>query len=142
MGDNIKEEIWSQIKDMQVVFLATMDNEGPWVRPVTMLHFNKKLWVGTETGSEKVRQVKENNKAEFCLYLDQGEQKVGYIRGQCDVNIVEDKDTKKQLADQMPFFKQFWKEYDDPGYTLLQFDLKKIEYMKPGTYDIEKISFP
>ena len=141
MGDDIKKEIWSHFKNMQVVFLATMDCEQPRVRPVTVLHFNEKLWVGTGTGSAKVKQVKNNNKAGFCLYLDQGEQKVGYIRGQCDVNIIEDKDTKKQLADQMPFFKQFWKGYDDPEYTLLQFDLKEIEYMRPGSFNIEKISF-
>ncbi len=140
MGDDIKKEVWSHFKNMQVVFLATLDHEQPRVRPVTMLHFNKKLWVGTSTGCAKVKQVKRNKKVEFCLYIDQSEQKVGYIRGQCDVNIIEDKETRKQLADQMPYFKQFWQGYDDPEYTLLQFSLKEIEYIKPGTFKVEKIS--
>ena len=141
MSDDLRKEIWSYFKDMQVVFLTTMDNEQPRVRPVSMLHFNKKLWVGTGTSSAKVRQLKNNNKAEFCLYIVQDEHNAGYIRGQCVVNIIEDKDTKQQLADQMPFFRQFWKGHDDPRYTLLQFDMKEIEFLKPGSFNTKKISF-
>lgn len=140
MTDDIKKEIWSHFKNMQVVFLATLDHEQPRVRPVTMLHFNEKLWVGTCTSDAKVKQVKHNKITEFCLYIDQGEHEVGYIRGQCDVNIIDDEETKRQLADQMPYFKQFWQGYDDPEYTLLQFNLKEIEYLKPGTFKVEKIS--
>jgi len=140
MGEDIKKEVWSYFKNIQTVFLATSDDEQPRVRPVTMVHFNEKLWVGTSTGCAKVKQLRRNNKAEFCLYIEQGEQKQGYVRGLCSVDIVEDEELKKQLAGQMPYFKYFWKGYDDPKYTLLQFRLKEIEFLNPGTFKIKKIS--
>jgi general stress protein 26 len=140
MGEDVKKEVWSYFKNMQTVFLATSDDEQARVRPVTMIHFNKKLWVGTSAGCSKVKQLKRNNKAEFCLYIEQGEQKQGYVRGLCSVDIIDDEELKKQLADQMPYFKYFWKGYDDPKYTLLQFNLKEIEFLNPGTFKIKKIS--
>jgi general stress protein 26 len=141
MNKDIKEEIWSYFQRMQVVFLATSDQGQARVRPVTMLHFDKKLWVGTSTRAQKTRQVKQNNKAEFCLYLEEGKEKQGYIRGECLIDIIEDKDIRKKLADQMPYFKNFWKGYDDPEYTLMKFNVKQIEYLKPGALGIKKIVF-
>jgi len=140
MGDDIEKKIWSYFKNMQTVFLATLDDDQPRVRPVTMLHFNEKLWVGTSAGDAKTKQVKRNNRVEFCLYIEEAEQKQGYIRGVCTVDIVEDVVLKKQLADQMPYFKYFWKGYDDPKYTLLRFNMREIEFLRPGSFKVAKVS--
>jgi len=43
------EEVWSQFEDFQHVFLATMEGDQPRVRPVTLINFDGKFWVTTDT---------------------------------------------------------------------------------------------
>ncbi len=136
---SLKNEVWSYFKDMQPVFLATSDNDQPRVRPVTMLKYNDKFWISTGTNDAKIRQIKENNKVEFCLFIK--EEKVsGYIRGTCEAIIVQDSETKKLLADNIPFFKEFWKNSDDPNYTLLEIVMKGVEYLKPGSFEATRFT--
>jgi general stress protein 26 len=136
---NLENEVQSHFKDIQMVFLATADGDQPKVRPVTMLHFNDKFWVGTGTDDAKIKQIKENKKVEFCLFIKE-EKASGYIRGQGEAIIVQDKETRKMLAENMPYFKDFWKGSDDPNYTLLEIVIKEIEYLKPGEFKVEKLT--
>jgi len=64
----------------------------------------------------------------------------GYIRGAGSANVIEDKETKKLLADNIPFFKEFWKTPDDPNFALLEIIIKGIEYLKPGEFSVERFS--
>ena len=142
MGNNIedvKKEVWAHFKDMQPVFLATIDGNIPRVRPVTLIHFDKKMWVTTGSGDAKIRQIKENQNIEFCLLLGVGENS-GYVRCMGQAEIVRDAATRKLLADNIPFFKQFWKTPDDPGYALLRIHTKEVEYVRPGTLHAERFS--
>ncbi|MGB3479491.1 MAG: pyridoxamine 5'-phosphate oxidase family protein [bacterium] len=139
MAENLKNEIWAYFKDMPAVFFATVDGDQPKVRPVTLLHFNGRFWIGTGTNAAKIKQIKENKKVEFCLFIEE-EKKSGYIRATSEALIVHDNETRKLLAENMPYFRTFWKSPDDPNYTLLEFVVKEIEYLKPGTFKVEKIS--
>jgi uncharacterized pyridoxamine 5'-phosphate oxidase family protein len=142
MGDSIedvKKEVWAHFKDMQPIFLATMDGNTPRVRPVTLIHFDKKMWVTTDSGSTKIRQIKANRNVEFCLLLGVGENS-GYVRCTGQAEIVSDAATRKLIADNTPFFKQFWRTADDPGYTLLRIHTKEVEYVRPGTLHAERFT--
>lgn len=139
MNEDIKKEVWGYFQKMQPVFLATCDMGQPRVRPVTLIHFNNKFWIGTGTDDAKIKQIKGNNKVEFCLFITQ-EKNSGYIRGISTANIVVDSEIKKQLSEQMPFFKEFWKNPDDPNYTLLEIVIKEIEYLKPGVYKASRLT--
>jgi uncharacterized pyridoxamine 5'-phosphate oxidase family protein len=86
-----------------------------------------------------MKQIRENNSIALCVPLKEGE-KGGYIRGEGKAIIVQNKDVKKLLADNIPFFKQFWKDTNDPNYALLEIALKEIEYLKPGAFKVEKLS--
>lgn len=136
---SLKDKVWGHFKDMQAVFLATTDGDQPKVRPVTLICFDNRLWIGTGTQSAKIKQIKKDKKVEFCLFLK--EDKVnGYIRGTGDAIIVQDNDTRKLLSDNMSYFKNFWKGPDDPNYTLLEIVIKEIEYLKPGGLKVEKLT--
>ena len=39
-----------------------------------------------------------------------------------------------------PSFNQYWKDADDPNYTLIEIQVKNIEYSRPGTYEIERFT--
>jgi uncharacterized pyridoxamine 5'-phosphate oxidase family protein len=142
MGNNIedvKKEVWAHFKDMQVIHLATIDGSMPRVRPVTLIHFDEKMWVTTNSGDAKIRQIKENDNVEFCLLLGVGENS-GYVRCMGQAEIVSDVATRKLVAENTPFFKTFWQDTNDPGYALLRIHAKDIEYLRPGAFKVETFS--
>ncbi len=137
--DDVKNKVWAYFKKMQNVFLATADLDQPKVRPVTMLYYNDRFWIGTGTGDAKIRQIEQNENVEFCL-LVKGENTTGYIRGTGKAVIIEDAATRKLLADAMPYFKDFWKDPADPRFTLLEMIIQQIEFMEPGKITVERFS--
>ncbi|UCD04923.1 MAG: pyridoxamine 5'-phosphate oxidase family protein [candidate division WOR-3 bacterium] len=137
--EEVKKEVWSQFKDMQVIYLATAEGDLPRVRPVTLIHFDKKMWVTTGSGDNKIRQIKENDNIEFCMPVVAGEN-TGYVRCIGKAEIVKDKETRILIADNTPFFKQFWKDTNDPTYALLHIRPRDIEYLKPGSLKAERFS--
>jgi uncharacterized pyridoxamine 5'-phosphate oxidase family protein len=134
----LKKDIWKKFKDMQVIHFATSDGKRVRVRPVTLLHINKKLWVSTGAKDAKMKQLKKNKNFEFCLTLKTKKYQ-GYLRGAGTVKIVRDLKTKRVISKKIPFFTQFWKEPSDPGFALLQLRVKEFEYLKPGGFLAEKI---
>ncbi|TES90927.1 MAG: hypothetical protein E3J87_08925 [Candidatus Cloacimonadota bacterium] len=138
-NENLKNEVWNHFKDVQSIFLATCDGKKARVRPVTLIYFNDKFWIATGANDAKIKQLKDNNNIEFCLMLEENESR-GYIRGAGAANIVQDNGTKKLLADNIPFFKDVWKDSEDPDFALLEIAIQEIEYMKPGKFEAERFS--
>lgn len=62
---NVLKKAWNSIEEFQHVFLATEDCSHPRVRPVTLISFEKRLWITTDTKSAKVKQIKKNPRLEF-----------------------------------------------------------------------------
>ncbi|MFB0508895.1 MAG: pyridoxamine 5'-phosphate oxidase family protein [bacterium] len=133
----IKKEVLSIFKDYQTVFLATAKDDQPRVRPVTLINFEKSFWVMTVTKDQKVRQIQKNPRIEFCLFLSKANRN-GYIRLAGKVKIVKDKKTKTKLAKHYDFFNKYWKNADDPNYTLLEIHPKEIEYLRQGEFRVHK----
>jgi general stress protein 26 len=136
---NAKAEVLQSFKKIQTVYYATCDGDMPRVRPMALIYYNDRFWVSTGTKNAKVKQIRENKNSEFCLLVGEGENK-GCIRCSGESVIIEDKETKRELAGVMPFFKEFWKDADDPNYTLIEIAVKKIEYLRPDTYEIERFA--
>jgi general stress protein 26 len=126
---DFKAEIWKRFKDYSHVFLASQENHQPRVRPVTLVNFDQRVWVLTDTRSAKVKQIRENPKIEFCLFFEEGEHH-GYIRAAGLAKIIEDKETKDEVARHCDFFTEHWESLDDPNYTLLELELEEIEYLR------------
>jgi general stress protein 26 len=136
---DMKKKVWSHFKNMQNVFLATAEKDQPAVRPVTMLYYDDRFWVGTGTRDAKIKHIQQNKKIEFCMLI-KGENETGYIRGSGVADVIEDTAARKSLADAMPYFKYFWKSPDDPRFTLLQIVIQRIEYMEPGKIAVKRFS--
>lgn len=137
--DDLKQEVWGHFNDLQVIYLATVEGSMPKVRPVTLIHFDRKMWVMTGSGDAKIEQIKKNQNIEFCLLLKAGEHS-GYVRCAGQAEIVSDAATRKLLADNTPFFKDYWETADDPAYALLRIHPQQIEYERPGSLLAEKFS--
>jgi uncharacterized pyridoxamine 5'-phosphate oxidase family protein len=134
----VKKEIWKWFKNMQVIYLATVQGTKPQVRPVTMVRVKNKFWVLTGARDAKIRQIKKNNRVQFCLSIKRGKYS-GSIRADCRARIVKDRKTRRYVAAQVPFFKHFWKTPDDPTFALLEMVMKQVEYARPGAFTSETI---
>ena len=135
--NDIKQEAWSHFEDYQYVMLATAEGGQPRVRPVTLINFDKTLWIGTGTNSTKVEQIRNNPNIEFCLQFER-ELGNGYVRVAGLADIVTDRETKARLADHIDFFDDYWKGVDDPTYTLIQITPVEIEYLRPDEMAVQR----
>ena len=135
----LKKEVWSHFDKMTCIFMATCAGRNPKVRPVTMLNYQNKLWVTTGTKDAKTKQLKKNNNIEFSLIIEKHKYQ-GSIRCEGKAKMVKDMKTKRQLAEHIPFFKQFWQDASDPDFTLLRLDIKSVEYMRPGEMKINRFA--
>jgi uncharacterized pyridoxamine 5'-phosphate oxidase family protein len=127
---NLKH-IWKKFKKNQVIYLATIDAGKPRVRPVILIHHDRKLWVSTYSSDVKVQQIKKNPNVEFCLHI-KFKKHSGYIRGFGKAAIIKSRPIRIMMARAIPFFKAYWKTPDDSSFCLLQIKLKHIEYLPPG----------
>lgn len=132
------EKIWKQFKLTQLIYLATAEGKKPRVRPMSMIHYDRKLWVSTYTGDAKVKQLKRNPYFEFCLILKKGVHS-GYIRGSGRARIIAGRRTRRRVVAGIPFFKEYWKSADEPSFCLIQLKLRTIEYEAPGMMKVTRI---
>ena len=138
MSQELKEEAWSHLKDTQFVMFATKEDDQPRVRPITLIHFEDRLWVTTTTQSAKIKQIKSNPKVEFCwLEQREGDQDI-YLRVAGNAVIIDDMDSKKKIAEFVDFFSYYFKSVDDPNYTLIEIVPEEVEYLQAGNYPAKK----
>ena len=56
------------LKKQKILHLATLDNkDNPHIIPVWYLFNSKKLYIGTNSKTEKAKNVKNNSKVSFCV---------------------------------------------------------------------------
>ena len=125
------EDAWSRIADFQHVFLATMEESQPRVRPVTLINFDGRFWIMTDTWSEKVKQIQRNPKVEFSFTFADGDEDC-CMRITGSAKAIEDKQLKTKLSKHCDFFSKHWKTVDDPNYTLLEVCPAEIVIVRPN----------
>jgi len=129
--DEVRQEVWSQLKDSQCVYLATAEADQPRVRPVTLLDLDEKFWIATNPRSAKARQIRRNPNVEFCLPLHE-ECGNGYVRISGVAVIVTDRGTLEQIGGRIPFLTEHWSGVDDPDFCLIRITRVEVEYLRPG----------
>ena len=56
------------LKKQKILRLATLDNkDNPHIIPVWYLFNSKKLYIGTNSKTEKAKNIKNNSKVSFCV---------------------------------------------------------------------------
>ena len=129
--EDVRQEVWSQLKDSQCVYLATAEADQPRVRPVTLLNIDQKFWIATSPRSAKARQILRNPNVEFCIPLDK-ECGNGYIRIAGVASVVTDSAVRTEIGEKIPFLKEHWSGTDDPNLCLIRITRVEVEHLKPG----------
>jgi len=131
--EEIKQEVWEQLKESQCVYLATAEVDQPRVRPVSLLNIDRKFWIATSTRSAKARQMLRNPNVEFCLPLSE-ECGNGYVRVAGVAKVVADQDTRSAIGDKISFLAEYWAGTEDPNFCLIRITRVEIEFLRPGEH--------
>jgi len=86
------------LKTQKVLHLTTIgSNKIPHVVPVWYMYSLKKIYIGTNTRTQKAKNIKKNNKVAFCV--DVGVKSPIYgVMGQGSANIILENIKVKQIA--------------------------------------------
>jgi len=129
------DEWWARVqrrlKGIQVVDLATCDQEGPHVRPITTVEVGGELYVLTGTADAKVAQLRHDPRYEAHLPWSRGK-RTGYVRFRGRVEFVEDREVVRAVADASGFLDCYFTGLDDPNLTVLRLGIEAAEVTPPG----------
>jgi len=87
------------LKTQKVLRLATIDQSGnPHIVPVWYLYSGRKFYIGTNTKTQKAKNVKRNRQVSFCIDVGIHSPKIYGVMGRGTAKIVLDKNTVSRLA--------------------------------------------
>ena len=77
------------LKNQKILRLATLDKKGnPHVVPVWYLFDSKKLYIGTNSKTEKAKNVKDNSKVSFCVDVGINSPDIFGVMGQGNAKLI------------------------------------------------------
>lgn len=128
MAQKIKEArklVWDNLKDCQIIFLATVDGKCPRVRPVTLMRKGNKLFTVSMIKNAKVDHIRKNGKVEFAFCMpDMG---FNAIRVECTAEVVDDEKVKSEI-------------YGSPEHALIKLTPTKFTVLMPPEFENVTVS--
>jgi uncharacterized pyridoxamine 5'-phosphate oxidase family protein len=115
------DEILSHFKPLNYVVLATVEDNKPKLRPVTIIRNNGSFYFATGADSNKVKQLNTNPSIEFILQLKDNHNN-GYIRIEGLANKEKTCETIIELYNKFEYLNKLWKAPDDPTLVVYKLD--------------------
>ena len=93
---NKKDEF---LKSQKVLRLATIGkNKMPHIAPVWYKYLGKKFYVGTNTKTQKAKNITKNNKISFCIDIGVNAPNIYGVMGQGEANLILEKSKVEKIA--------------------------------------------
>ncbi len=87
------------LKSQKVLRLATIDkNKTPHIVPVWYLYSGKKIYIGTNTKTQKAKNAKTNKHVAFCVDVGISAPNIYGVMGQGNANLILENDKVKTIA--------------------------------------------
>ncbi len=87
------------LKSQKVLRLATIDkNKTPHIAPVWYLYSGKKIYIGTNTKTQKAKNAKTNKRVSFCVDVGVNAPNIYGVMGQGNANLILENDKVKTIA--------------------------------------------
>ncbi len=87
------------LKSQKVLRLATIGNDSsPHIVPVWYLYSSKKIYIGTNTRTQKVRNLKKNKRIAFCIDVGINAPNIFGVNGKGKANLILEKSKVKKIA--------------------------------------------
>ena len=86
------------LKEEKILRLATIDKMGtPHIVPVWYMYSAKKIYIGTNTNTEKVKNIKAHKKVSFCVDVGINAPDIFGVMGQGNAKLIEHDQTVSRL---------------------------------------------
>ena len=98
------------LKSHKVLRLATISkNKTPHIAPVWYLYSGKKIYIGTNTRTNKAKNVKSNKRVAFCVDVGINAPNIYGVMGQGNANLILENNKVKTIAKKilLRYFKTF-----------------------------------
>ena len=87
------------LKSQKVLRLATIGkNKMPHIVPVWYLYSAKKIYIGTNTKTQKAKNIKANKHAAFCVDVGVNAPNIYCVMGQGKADLILEKNKVKSIA--------------------------------------------
>lgn len=87
------------LRSQKILRLATIDDMGmPHIVPVWYLYSQKKFYVGTNTRTEKAKNLKKNKRVSFCVDTGVHSPKIYGVMGKGNAKLILDKNKVSSTA--------------------------------------------
>jgi len=111
-------------------YMATVEDDQPRTRPVSILWREDAVWLTSGASNGKAQQVRRHPCVELCVPIERNDRH-GYVRLSGEAEIVTDPEIRARIGAEFPFFGTFWEGTDDPRYTLIRVVPGEILYLRP-----------
>jgi len=87
------------LREQKILRLATIGkNKTPHISPVWYRYSRKKIYIGTNTSRQKIKNLKRNNKVSFCVDMGVNAPDIYGVMGQGNANLILDNAKVKTIA--------------------------------------------
>ena len=92
-------ELIKFLKKEKILHLATIDEKNnPHIVPVWYLYSSKKIYIGTNTRTQKAKNVKNHKKVSFCVDVGVNAPKIFGVMGKGTAKLLKDKSRVRRIA--------------------------------------------
>ena len=125
------------LKTQKLLRLATIDKNGvPHIVPVWYLYSQKKFYIGTNTRTEKVKNLKKNKRVSFCVDVGVHSPQIYGMMGKGNAKLILEKNKVSSIAKKIlkRYFKtlenKLAKELLDDTDCIIEISPKKLSIWK------------
>ena len=87
------------LKKQKILHLGTIDeNDSPHIVPVWYMYSGKKFYVGTNTRTQKAKNIKGNKKVSFCVDVGVNAPNIFGVMGQGRAKLLKEKSIVRRIT--------------------------------------------
>jgi len=87
------------LKSQKILRLATIGkNKTPHIAPVWYRYVGKKFYIGTNTKTQKAKNISKNNRVSFCVDVGINAPNIYGVMGQGEANLIKNESKVKTIA--------------------------------------------
>ena len=92
-------ELIKFLKKEKILHLATIDEKNsPHIVPVWYMYSSKKIYIGTNSRTQKAKNIKNHKKVSFCVDVGVNAPKIFGVMGKGTAKLLRDKSTVNRIA--------------------------------------------
>ena len=125
------------LRKQKILHLATIDKSGtPHIVPVWYMYNSKNIYVGTNTNTEKAKNIKKHKKVSFCVDVGVNSPDIFGVMGQGYANLIKDGKKVSRLAKKILL--RYFKTINNKSAKEILDDTDCIIEIVPTNYSIWK----